>query len=578
VSLAQVSPQVAAERGARSLNRSSRWLWIALWVLAALLVLPGLRVGPVFDDWFHSYDSHALTGTWRRVFGLYDFFHADQVAQARESGVLPWWADDRLSIGFFRPLSSLLLWVDHHWLDGGGFWSHVHAALWFGGVVWAAARVLRSLFAEDDARWGSVLFALSSVHVTPLAFVASIHAHVSVLFALLSFECLIRAVRLGEARLRAWSAFWFLIALGGGESAVVLLPIAGALLWAELGLKPALVWLAPHLLATLLYLAVYFSLDMGTHHSWAYLQPGSPEFFRALVPRFLVLSAGLLAGFPPDLWLFGAQPVQVGVGLVALVLGVLALRAVLRSPPLAAAETRRLVALCTGALVALLPVTSGVPGGRLLLLPTVIACAVFGMAGRRAVQAWPERKGRALLLGAWVALFGVGLHPLFRALVPADMARVGREIPATARAIADRCKGQVALGIGVPDPNQSYLSAVFLLMPEAQRPRALHLISMAPGHHHLEQTAPDRYELTVDGAFLELPWTRIYRDTPLAAPVALDLSGVRVELLDASADSTRLALRVPADAPTCWLTLQKGEMVPIDPRQPLDWTPTARPR
>ncbi len=334
--------QVAAERGVRSRNHWSHWIWIASWVVAALLVLPGLRVGPVFDDWFHAFDTHSSTGAWQRWFGLYDFFHADQVAQAREYGILPWWTDDRLSIE--------------------------------------------------------------------------------------------------------------------------------------------------------------------------------------------------------------------------------------------AAAKRRLAALCVGALVALLPVTSGIPGGRLILLPSVIACALFGMAGRRAVHAWREHKRQALLLGAWVALFGVGLHPLFRALVPADMARVAKELPAAAHAIAERCKGRAALGIGVPDPNAAYLSAILISMPESERPQALHLISMAPGHHHLEQTAPGRYELTVDGEFLALPWARIYRDTPVAAPLERDLRGVRVELLEASAESTRLALNVPADAPACWLTLEKGELVSIEPRRGLEWVPTGRPQ
>lgn len=571
------SQPIAVERGVRSRHHWSRWIWIASWVVAALLVLPGLRVGPVFDDWFHALDTHSSEGTWQRWFGLYDFFHADQVAQARQYGILPWWTDDRLSISFFRPLSSLLLAFDHVWLDGGGFWSHVHAALWYLAVVWAAARVLRLLFGEQEARWGSVLFALSSVHVVPLAFVASLYAHVTALFALLSFECLIRAVKAEPAglRWRVWSALWFVIALAGGESALVLLPIAGAYLWAERGLRSALIWLGPQLAATLLYLGLYFSLGMGTHHSWAYLQPGSLEFFRALLPRFLVLAGGLLAGFPPDLWMFGAQPLQVGIGAVGLVLGALALRAVLRSEPLEAVAARRLVALCAGALIALLPVTSGIPAGRLVLIPSVIACALFGMAGRRAVHVWREHKGRALLLGAWVALFGVGLHPLFRALVPVDMARVAKEVPAAAGAVAERCKGRTALGIGLPDPHAAYLSALFLSMPENQRPLALQLISMAPGRHRLEQTAPDRYELTVHGAFLALPWARIYRDTPIEAPLERDLRGVKVELLQASAESTRLALRV--EAPACWLTLEKGELVPIDPRQS-DWTPTGRPQ
>ncbi|HEU4577301.1 MAG TPA: hypothetical protein VFS67_03530 [Polyangiaceae bacterium] len=554
-------------------HRSRRALWIALWILALVLILPALRVGPVFDDWFHAFDIHdPQASAWQRWFGLYDFFHADQVAQGREYGVLPWWTDDRLSIAFFRPLSSLLLALDHRVLDGGGFWSHLHAALWFAGVVWAAARVQRLLFGERDARWATVLFALSSVHVLPLAFVASIYAHVTALFALLSFECLIRAQRDGAMRWRLWSALWFLIALAGGESALVLLPIAGAYLWAELGWRRALVWLTPHAVATALYLVVYFSLDMGTHHSAAYLQPGSLEFFRELLPRFLVLSAGLLAAFTPDLWLLGAQPVQVTVGVVALALSALALRAVLRG--MHETARRRLVALCAGALVALLPVTAGIPGGRLLILPSVIACALFAMAGRRAVQGWRDRKRTALLLGAWVALCGIGLHPLFRVLVPLDMARVGKEIPAAAHALAERCKGRAVLGIGVPDPNAAYLSAILISMPDTQRPQALHLISMAPGRHHLRQTAPERYELTVDGAFLALPWARIYRDTPLAAPQALELRGVRVELLEAGEERTRLGLRVPGEA--CWVTLERGELVAVEAGRQVEWVPTGR--
>jgi hypothetical protein len=224
--VSQLTAAGASERTQTGASRWSRALWLGLWALAALLIVPGLCVGPVFDDWFHQFDAHEPVGTWQPLFGLYDFFDAGQVAELRGYGVLPWWSDDRLSISFFRPLSSLLLNVNHHWLDGGGFWSHVHAALWFAAVVLAAARVSRLLFGWSEARWGSALFALSSAHVMSLTFVASLHAHVTALFALLSFECLIRAGEAARggagsgARLQAGSALCFLVALAAGESAL----------------------------------------------------------------------------------------------------------------------------------------------------------------------------------------------------------------------------------------------------------------------------------------------------------------------------------------------------------------------
>src|SRR5690349_13862900 len=107
---AVASSSTSSSRRARSL---SQWLERALQLLALLLLLPGLFVGPVFDDWFHAYDTHSARGWWSRLFGLYEFFRASEVGMAREHGLLPWWTDDGLSIAFLRPISSLLLAVDH---------------------------------------------------------------------------------------------------------------------------------------------------------------------------------------------------------------------------------------------------------------------------------------------------------------------------------------------------------------------------------------------------------------------------------------------------------------------------------
>ncbi|MEY4548987.1 MAG: hypothetical protein RL685_5182 [Pseudomonadota bacterium] len=550
-------------------------LFYVLCALCVLLLVPGLLVGPVFDDWFHSYDAHAAQGWWKRLFGLYEFFDAEQVSEARAHGLLPWWSDDALTISFLRPLSSLLLAMNHLLLDGGGLLSHLHALLWYAAVLLAAHRVLVLLFGATVARWSTLLYALSAVHLMPLAFVAALHSHVSTLFTLLSLECLIRAQRSGAQRLQLWSLLWYLLAFAGGESAIVLVPIAGALLWAEQGPRPALRLLAPHLAITLLIAVAYVALGYGSHHSGAYLQPGSAAFFRELVPRWLVLNGGLWTSFPPDLWLFGAAPVQMIAGVLGLALAALALRSVLRE--LEPSVARRLTALLLGSLLSLALMTSGIPGGRLLLLPALIAAVLFALAARRAARAWAGgHRARALLLGAWVVVFGVGLNPLFRALIPRDMARVSGVLPDMARSVAEHCRGATGLAVGVADSNAAYLSGLFQQLPEAERPQVFHLISMAPGKHRLSQLSEAQFQLDIEGDFLDFPWARIYRDSPIPVPFRQSLPGVEVEVLEANERGARLALHTPRDLARCWITVEKGQFIPLQPSlsTPLEWTPT----
>jgi len=561
--------------------RSSRpsIVYRALWLLALGLLVPGLRVGALLDDWFHAYDAHAQAPWSERLFGLYEFFHADQVGLARAYGMLPWWSDDRLSIAFFRPLSSLFVSIDHLLLDGAGVWSHVQSAAWYALGVFAAGRVLGLLFEASIARWATLIFALSSCHVLPLAFVAALHSHVTAVLVLLCFECLIRAVRTGRRSFSLLVLLLLVLAFCAGESAIVFLPLAFGYVWAERGPAAALQRLAPHIAIALAFTAFYFGSDFGTHHSGAYLQPGSVEFFLQAPERWLVLVAGLLAGLPPDFWMFGAAPLLVAGGALGLVLAAFVLRVVMAELDVAAA--RRLLALLAGALVSLVPLAAGIPGGRLLVLPSLASAALFGSAVRQAARAWAAgKKGSGFWLAAWVAVFGIGMHPLIRVAVPADMARIGHELPEVARGLGRQCTGATALAVGVPDPNLTYLPSLFLSLPPAERPEVFHTLSMAPGRHRLSQTGPGRFELDVEGNFLELPWSRIYRDTPLSAALTRSLQGVELEVLEASSSRTRLALQLAPGSPVCWLTLDHGAFSRLDPGagRALDWMPSLRPR
>lgn len=58
------------------------------------------------------------------------------------------------------------------------------------------------------------------------------------------------------------------------------------------------------------------------------------------------------------------------------------------------------------------------------------------------------------------------------------MARVGGVLPVLARDVAEHCRGATGLAVGVADSNAACLSGLFLQLPEAERPRVFHLITM----------------------------------------------------------------------------------------------------
>ena len=71
------------------------------------------------------------------------------------------------------------------------------------------------------------------------------------------------------------------------------------------------------------------------------------------------------------------------------------------------------------------------------------------------------------------------------------------------------------------------------------------------------------------------PWARIYRDTPLPVPFRQALPGVDVELLEANERGARLLLHTPPDEPRCWITVEKGQFIPLQPSStPIEWTPS----
>lgn len=557
---------------------------IALWTGALVSTLLAIGTGRTLDDYMHAAlveDGHVLT--------LYDFFGAERVAELRHAGpFLAWWADDDLSMRFFRPLSSLLLTVDHRLLDGGGLLSHLHGLVWYVALLYVVWRVLSETIGAQAARFGTPLYALSSWHAVPLAFTAARHVHVTAVFALLALLHFCRAVRQrrliqssGGFTSSLLAALWLTLGLLAGESAILAVPLAFGWAAGAGGVHSAFKLGAPMLGVATLYGIGYAWAGYGTTASGMYLSPTEVQFYLDLPARWLALSADLFGGVPNDLTLFGLRPLQVAWGSVAVVALAVVLHWVNQTRE---SRVAPVVGLVWGACVALIPASGAMPGGRALVIPGVAAAALFGHVAQRLVhRPAPETPQRAVhhtmsrpmqtrWIALWVVVFSIGLHPVIRLIIPMDFARLGKEVVTWSRELSAKCAGRVVLGLGMLEASAVYPPVVMRAhgLPPV---RAMHLLSMSSQLHELVRLSDDVYELTVGGDFFANPWSRVSRNRPLDAGMVVELEGLRVSVLQTE-PQTRLRLHLHADTPVCWTTStpQGPALMPVT-EQPLSWVP-----
>ena len=90
------------------------------------------------------------------------------------------------------------------------------------------------------------------------------------------------------------------------------------------------------------------------------------------------------------------------------------------------------------------------------------------------------------------------------------------------------------------------------VLARSQRPapRAVHLLSMAPGRHTLARTSDTELELTVEGDFYASMWSRNHSNEPLRPGMAARLRDVDVRLLEVE-PATRLRLVLADGVEAC---------------------------
>jgi hypothetical protein len=572
-----------------------RSVHVGVVLLGVVLALPALRGGFYIDDFLHVANLEDWGPYHPAPLDLYRFVPVDRADTAEfvTSGLLPWWSAPDLTIGFWRPLASGLLSLEHLAWGRAALPRHVHSVLWLVVLLGAGAAILRRQLPRGLGLLALLLLAVDDSRAMSVAWIAGRQALIATALVWLGLAAHLRAREGAGWRPGRWLAP---VACGlgllAGETA---LPALAYVFAFELCERRPGWWraLLPYGLLVLAYAAAQAGAHAGTVGSGGYLDPRAEPaaFLMALPGRLLVMLANLAVGLPGELLTLAPRsgPAVMAVGLACLAGGIVwgrkawaGLAPGTADVPDDPTEARRALRwLALGAALALVPAAAGLPGERLLLPASLGAAAVLAALLRDGWRRYTQlRAGGPTTAGtraARIALFAglalVGLPNLVLAPLLAvakiaslhAMAARTRQIAATADLEDDQRFDAVVLH--AEDLQVGYLPLIrrfdssataddlrdglFAAIAGAADPRgpwgpirSYRVLSMAATDHVLRRPDPHTLELeTPHGTLLDGAWATLFRAPTRLLPAGsvLPLWGLEVEVL---ADRGGLPTRV----------------------------------
>jgi hypothetical protein len=508
---------------------------------ATVIALLSLRAGFFADDLLHV---SILSGQVFSVLpvapiDLFRFSPGDAAWTERmiRESAYPWWSDPHFRGAFFRPLSALTHIMDYRLWGMNPVGYHVtNILLWLLVLLAAGSLIQRLAPTPRAATLSFLIFALADARALVIMWIANRNALVATALAFAALAAWDDYRRGGRISRAVFSWILFGLALLGGETALGGL----ALLFGYEALRlpdrrpfnPRRAANVPFIAVTVIYLIWYKLEGYGVSGSGMYIDPTTSPgaWLSAAAGRFPTLLAGLLWGWPVDLWVNGGstQTTITAGALVLLPASVAVFARVVR-------RHRVLAGVALGGVLALLPVTATFPSTRLLLLPSVAGALLIGAY---LDDAWPLRSA-GVLRGTVAALLGtrhVVLAPLMLLgmvlLLNGAFRRVSEDI-VNSPWPADVSDRDVVL-LNTPTWVSATYLRPYLAFAGRPFPRTTYLLNLSPYPATVTRTGPTTIELRFHcGEMLITEFERVQRGSPLAAGSRVDAGLFRATVLEA---------------------------------------------
>ena len=364
-----------------------RWLLPVAFLVGVALALPSINSGLWADDYvilgILSGSDGMLAGYPSRL-DVFNFFDGDHERTQRllDLGVLPWWTDPHIKMGFWRPVAALSHWVDTvAWRDSPGL-MHLQNVLWFGLLIAVTAHAYQRFMGLVPAAIATLFYVLGAAHAGAVSWIS---ARNQLLGAILGTAALVLHDRW---RRDGWRAGVFVapaclgLALLSAENAVGAIAYLFAhAVCLEHSWRRRLTAMTPYAMVAVAWQLIYVRLGYGVFGVGpAYLSPISEPllFAGALIKNGPTMVLAQWTGFSAEA-LAELTPRVASVGWFVAVLAIATL-----AVPLVPLFRRRPVSRFWGFghILAIVPICAAMPQQRYLLFVSLGAMGLLAQLAR----------------------------------------------------------------------------------------------------------------------------------------------------------------------------------------------------
>jgi hypothetical protein len=453
--------------------------------IAAVIMLPALRVGLIQDDLFHRIrlvepsqlpeqlsdtgmipqDAGELSAALRDM----NSFSRTQkdTDNLKESGLSPWWTTKHWRFANWRPLDSFTHWLDYRLFPNSPPLMHLHNIAWFTAVVFLLAILYRQLMAPVwMATIAALLYSIDDSNYFPAMWIANRNLLLALFFSILTL-LLHHKWRQHNSLVAGIAApFTLLLSLLSTEAGIATFAylFSYALIIDRGSRIRRVMSLAPGFIVIAAWRMIYNGLGYGATGSGFVIDPGREpmRYAKAVLERAPVLLSGQWGGTPAEMLnLFSDY-----AGALYLLASVLFLSLILLVFIPLLRKNRVALYWFVGMLLCVLPICATIPMNRNLLFVAIGAFGVMAqfIGGLFTKENWTVRS-RFWRVPAWILcvmliFVHVGFTIVVRARAPKTVSFTFDTFYSTIEVDpADDLTGKTLVVVNAPNP------LLFLGMP-----------------------------------------------------------------------------------------------------------------